>query len=135
MVALQANRTPVDFPQWGRIAREPANNGTPVNQHATLTGSIDGILDQIEQIDKEYPVKNLRWSLIHLDQLNSSQIERMKKLGMYAGVQPRSTIMGGIFHRVHGRSADNTPPFKMIQDSGLHWGLGTDAFEVNQYRR
>ena len=134
MVAVKATAKPEDFAQWGRIARELAKNGMPMNQHATLEGSIDGILDQIEQIDKEYPVKNLRWSLIHLDQLNSSQIERMKKLGMYAGVQPRSTIMGGIFHRVHGQSADNTPPFKMIQDSGLHWGLGTDAFEVNQYR-
>src|SRR5205807_7930189 len=44
------------------------------------------------------------------------------------------TIMGGIFHRVHGPSADHTPPFRMIQDSGMIWGLGTDAFEVNQYR-
>lgn len=134
MVAVKATAKPEDFAQWGRIARELAKNGMPVNQHATLTDSIDGILDQVEQIDKDYPVKNLRWSLIHLDQLNATQIERMKKLGMYAGVQPRSTIMGGIFHRVHGGSADNTPPFKLIQDSGLRWGLGTDAFEVNQYR-
>ena len=58
-----------DFDQWGRIAREVAKNGLPLNQHATLTGSIDGILEQIEAIDKDYPVRNLRWSLIHLDQL------------------------------------------------------------------
>jgi predicted amidohydrolase YtcJ len=134
MVALKATATPADFAQWGRIAREVAKAGMAVNQHATLVGSIDGFLDQIEQINKEYPIKNLRWSLIHLDQLNATQIERMKKLGMYAGVQPRSTIMGAIFHRVHGESADNTPPFKTIQDSGIKWGLGTDAFEVNQYR-
>jgi len=134
MVAVKATAKPEDFAQWGRIARELAKNGLPVNQHATLVDSIDGFLDQIEQINKEYPVKNLRWALIHLDQLNATQIERMKKLGMYAGVQPRSTIMGAIFHRVHGQSADNTPPFKTIQDSGIMWGLGTDAFEVNQYR-
>ncbi len=134
MVAVKATATPADFAQWGRLAREVAKAGMAVNQHATLVGSIDGFLDQIEQINKEYPIKNLRWSLIHLDQLNATQIERMKKLGMYAGVQPRSTIMGGIFHRVHGESADNTPPFKTIQDSGIKWGLGTDAFEVNQYR-
>ena len=134
MVAVKATAKPEDFAQWGRIARELAKAGLPVNQHATLVDSIDGFLDQIEQINKEYPVKNLRWALIHLDQLNATQMERMKKLGMYAGVQPRSTIMGGIFHRVHGQSADNTPPFKTIQDSGLMWGLGTDAFEVNQYR-
>jgi predicted amidohydrolase YtcJ len=134
MVAVKATAKPEDFAQWGRIARELAKNGMPMNQHVTLTDSIDGVLTQIEQINKDYPVKNLRWTLIHLDQLSASQIERMKKLGMYAGVQPRSTIMGGIFHRVHGASADNTPPFKTIQDSGIKWGLGTDAFEVNQYR-
>jgi predicted amidohydrolase YtcJ len=106
----------------------------PINQHVTLTDSINGVLDQIEQIDKEYPVRNLRWTLIHLDQLDATQLARMKKLGLYAAVQPRSTIMGGIFHRVHGSSADHTPPFRMIQDSGIIWGLGTDAFEVNQYR-
>ena len=26
------------------------------------------------------------------------------------------------------------PPLKAIQDSGIQWGFGTDAFEVNQYR-
>ena len=26
------------------------------------------------------------------------------------------------------------PPLREIQDSGIMWGLGTDAFEVNQYR-
>ena len=134
MVAVKATATKADFDQWGRIARELAKNGFPINQHTTLVDSIDGVLDQIEQINKDYPVKNLRWALIHLDQLSAQQIERMKKLGMYAGVQPRSTIMGDIFHRVHGGSADNTPPFKTIQDSGIKWGLGTDAFEVNQYR-
>jgi hypothetical protein len=26
------------------------------------------------------------------------------------------------------------PPMKEIQDSGIKWGFGTDAFEVNQFR-
>ena len=135
MVAPKATATPQDYAQWGRIARELAKAGVPINQHATLVDSIDGLLTQVEQIAKDHPVHNLRWSLIHLDQLSPSQMERMKKLGMSAGVQPRSTIMGGIFHRVHSKAlADATPPFRTIQQSGLMWGLGTDAFEVNQYR-
>jgi predicted amidohydrolase YtcJ len=135
MVAVKATARPEDYAQWGRIARELAKAGVPINQHATLVDAIDGLLTQIEQIAKEHPVHNLRWSLIHLDQLSRPQMERMKKLGMSAGVQPRSIIMGGIFHRVHSKElADATPPFRTIQDSGLMWGLGTDAFEVNQYR-
>jgi predicted amidohydrolase YtcJ len=135
MVAVKATAKPEDFAQWGRLARELAKNGIPINQHTTLVDSIDGLLTQIEEINKDYPVRNLRWALIHLDQLSPAQMERMKKLGVAAGVQPRSTIMGGIFHRVHSKAlADATPPFRTIQDSGLMWGLGTDAFEVNQYR-
>lgn len=135
MVAVKATAKQEDYAQWGRLARELAKNGIPINQHATLVDSIDGLLDQIEEINKDYPVRNLRWALIHLDQLSPAQMERMKKLGMSAGVQPRSIIMGGIFHRVHSKAlADATPPFRTIQESGLMWGLGTDAFEVNQYR-
>jgi predicted amidohydrolase YtcJ len=134
MVAPRATQRPEDFVQWGRIAREIARAGLPIHAHTTLEGTADGFLDQIEQINKEYPVKNLRWAFIHGDQLNASHLERMKKLGMYVAVQPRPTIMGGIFHRAHGDRAYSTPNMRLIQDSGITWGLGTDAYEVNQYR-
>ena len=58
----------------------------------------------------------------------------MKNLGLTPAIQPRATIMGGIYHRAHGDRAYSMPDFRMIQDSGIIWGLGTDAFEVNQYR-
>ena len=134
MVAPKATQRPDDFVQWGRIAREIAKAGMPIHAHTTLEGTADGFLDQIEQINKEYPVKNLRWAFIHGDQLNAGHLERMKKLGMYVAVQPRPTIMGGIFHRAHGDRAYSTPNMRLIQDSGITWGLGTDAYEVNQYR-
>jgi predicted amidohydrolase YtcJ len=134
MVAPKATQRPDDFVQWGRIAREIARAGLPIHAHTTLEGTADGFLDQIEQINKEYPVRNLRWAFIHADQLNASHLARMKKLGMYVAVQPRPTIMGGIFHRAHGDRAYSTPNMRLIQDSGITWGLGTDAYEVNQYR-
>ena len=134
MVAVRGAQRPEDFAQWGRIAREVAKAGMPANMHATLEGTIDGFLDQIEQINKEYPIRNLRWSFIHIEQLTPAQIERMKKLGMYAAVNTRSSIMGAIFHRVHGDRSYEMAALKTIQDSGIMWGLGTDTFEVNQYR-
>ena len=134
MVAVRGTQRPEDFVQWGRIAREVAKAGLPLNSHTTLEATADGFLDQIEQINKEYPIRNLRWALIHDEQLTASHLERMKKLGMYASVQPRATIMGQIFNRVHGDRSHDMPALKMIQDSGIMWGLGTDTFEVNQYR-
>ena len=43
-------------------------------------------------------------------------------------------MVDGLLHRVHGDKAFAMPPLKEIQDSGIKWGLGTDAFEVNQFR-
>ena len=105
-----------------------------MHSHTTLENTVDGFLDQIEQINKEFPVRNLRWTLIHGEQLTAAHLERMRNLGMYAAMQPRATIMGGIFNRVHGDRSYDMPPLKTIQDSGVIWGFGTDAFEVNQYR-
>ena len=134
MVAPKGTQPAEAFEQWGRIAREVARAGMPLHSHTTLEHTFNGFLDQIEKINREFPVRNLRWVLIHDEQVNASHLERMKNLGITAGIQPRATIMGGIYHRAHGDRAFTMPDFRLIQDSGIIWGLGTDAFEVNQYR-
>ncbi|NOT27556.1 MAG: amidohydrolase [Acidobacteria bacterium] len=134
MVAVSGTQKPEDFEQWGRIAREVARAGMPMHSHTTLDATADGFLTQIEKINREFPVRNLRWTLIHGEQLKAADLARMRALGVSAAIQPRATIMGGIFHRVHGDRAFNMPDFRTIQDSGVIWGLGTDTFEVNQYR-
>jgi predicted amidohydrolase YtcJ len=133
MVAPKGTQPPEAFEQWGRIAREVARARMPLHSHTTLEHTFNGFLDQIEQINKEFPVRNLRWALIHDEQATAEHLERMKNLGLYASIQPRATIMGGIYHRQHGDRAYTMPNFRLIQDSGIVWGLGTDAFEVNQY--
>ena len=134
MLDVKPSQKPEDWVQLGRVLREVAKARLPLHVHATLTASIDGFLNTIEEVNKEYPVRNLRWSLIHLDQINASHLERMKKLGMYAAVHTRPTILGGIFNEIHGDRANEMPPLKLVQDSGITWGFGTDATVVNQYR-
>ena len=134
MVAPKGMQPQEAFEQWGRIAREVARAGMPLHAHTTLEHTFNGFLDQIEKINREFPVRNLRWMLIHNEQVTSAHLERMKNLGVTSGIQPRATIMGGIFHRAHGDRAYAMPDFRLIQDSGIIWGLGTDAFEVNQYK-
>ena len=74
---------------------EIAKAGLPLHVHAELHNTIDAFLDQIEAINKEHPIKNLRWTLAHMNQIDASQLERMKKLGMYAAVHPWAVINGG----------------------------------------
>jgi len=76
----------------------------------------------------------LRWAFMHMEGVNQDQIQRMKKLNMFIGVHPREIVSGGLLHRSWGDKAFAMPPLREIQDSGIMWGLGTDAFEVNQLR-
>ena len=115
-----------------QLVTEIAKAGLPLHVHANLDDTIDGFLDQIEAVNKEYPVRNLRWALAHVNQLNASHLERMKKLGMYAAVHPWAVINGGINHRVFGDAAYDMAPLRTIQNSGIVWGFGSDGSRANQ---
>jgi predicted amidohydrolase YtcJ len=132
MFIVRSDPKPDQLVQWRRIATEIAKAGLPLHVHANLTNTIDAFLDQIEQIHKEYPIKNLRWTLAHVNQLNASHLERMKKLGMYAAVHPWAVINGGINRSVFGDSAYDMAPLATIQSSGIMWGFGSDGTRANQ---
>jgi predicted amidohydrolase YtcJ len=121
-----------DLAQWRRIVTEVAKAGMPLHVHTNFTETIDAFLDQIEAVNKEYPIRNLRWVLAHFNQPNSAQIERMKKLGLYAAVHPWAVINGGINLRQFGDAALDMAPLATIQASGITWGFGSDGSRANQ---
>jgi predicted amidohydrolase YtcJ len=49
---------------------------------------------------------------------------------MSAQLHSRPLIQGALMHKVHGDKAWDMPPFRRVQDSGIHWGLGSDATAV-----
>ena len=133
MFAVDSDPAPDQLALWRRMAMEIAKARLPLHVHAELRDTIDAFLDQIEAVDKEYPVRNLRWALAHINQINASQLERMKKLGMYAAVHPWAVINGAIMHEGFGHGADDMPPLATIQQSGITWGLGSDGTAANQF--
>jgi len=127
LLAKEAKPRPDQLALWGKIAAALAQNSITMHVHATLTGSINGFLDEVEKVHAVRPIKNLRWTFAHLDQVDGGQLERMKKLGIYAAIHSRPTIQGVLMHNVHGDRAYDMPPLRLIRDSGIRWGLGTDA--------
>ncbi len=134
MFLLKSNPKPEDLEQWRRIGMEVAKSGLPLHVHVSLENTIDAFLDQVEAINKEYPIYNLRWVFAHVTQLNEAELARMKKLNMYAAVHPWTVINGGIFHEIYGDRAFDMPSISTIQNSGILWGFGSDATAANQYR-
>jgi predicted amidohydrolase YtcJ len=49
---------------------------------------------------------------------------------MNAQIHSRPLIQGALMHKVHGDRAWDMPPFRRVQDSGILWGLGSDATAV-----
>jgi predicted amidohydrolase YtcJ len=132
MFLVKSNPTPDQLVLWRRIATEVAKARLPLHVHAELEDTIDAFLDQIEAINREYPIKNMRWTLAHINRINASHLARMKELGMYAAVHPWAVINGGINQRVFKDSAADMPPLETIQNSGIMWGLGSDGSRANQ---
>jgi predicted amidohydrolase YtcJ len=121
--------------QFGNFARVVAKAGIQALLHTQTDVAIEGKLQQLEKLNREgVSIRTLRWALMHMEGVTVNQIERLKKLNMFIAVHPREIVTGGLLHRVWGDRAFAMPPLREIQDSGIMWGLGTDAFEVNQYR-
>jgi hypothetical protein len=130
LLSTRVNTKPEDIAQWGRIVRALAEQGIYVNAHVEMESAIGAFLTLYEEISKEKPIKGLRWAFSHIDQLNAQHIERMKRLGMSAQIHTRPLIQGVLMHRVHADKAWDMPPMRLVQDSGIVWGLGSDATAV-----
>jgi len=130
LLAKAANPSAEALQLWQRLGLALAKNGIHLNVHAQLRGSIEGFLTAMEAINKERPIKGLRWTFSHLDQAQAQDLERMKRLDIYAQIHSRPTIQGALMFKVHGDLTYDMPPLRMIQDSGIPWGLGSDATAV-----
>jgi len=130
LLAKVANPSAEALQLWQRLGLGLAKNGLHLNVHAQLRGSIESFLTAMEAINKERPIRGLRWTFSHLDQAQPQDLERMKRLDVYAQIHSRPTIQGGLMFKVHGDLTYDMPPLRMIQDSGIPWGLGSDATAV-----
>ena len=79
------------------------------------------------------PVRPLRWTITHADNITAGQLDRVRQLGM--NVQLRSNpVMGdrGPVFEHFGDAAYHMPPLRTAQESGVSYGLGTDGTKAAQ---
>ena len=91
MFALKSNPTPDQLEQWRQMAMAIAKAGLPLHVHAELSNTIDAFLDQIEAVNKEHPIKSLRWTLAHINQINASAARAHEEAG---DVRGRASVGG-----------------------------------------
>ncbi len=112
---------------WGKVVQAVAQRSMSFSVHANQRETIQSFLGEIERINQVKPIRPLRWSFAHVRQLKSEDFVRMRALGMGALVHSQANISGVMLQKVYGNDALDQPPLRLIQNSGLAWGLGSDS--------
>ncbi len=68
--------------------RVAAEKNWKFTAHCTGDGAVNMLLDAYEEVNKTIPLKGKRFSIIHGNFFSREAIERMKKHGIYADMQP-----------------------------------------------
>jgi len=130
-----SNPTADDLAAARSILMASAEGGWSVQTHASQPDTIDTLLDVMSEINEIYPLRQLRWSITHADLVGRTQIERMRHLGMNLQMRSISVLhqpRRGTLLEEMGDAGYHVPPLRMIQESGIPWGLGTDGTKATQ---
>jgi predicted amidohydrolase YtcJ len=106
-----------------KLAAAAARGGWHIHEHTMTNWSVTDLLDRFEQLNRAQPITSLRWTLAHVYDITPANIARAKALGITLAVHGVAMHGGGV-----------KMPVRQIQDSGIVWGLGTDATIVSHYQ-
>jgi len=123
-----------DKAQFYEIAKWAAERRMSLNMHWHNDRSIGQLLDIFERVNREAPIKDLRWAIAHLNDASAPTLERMKALGVGWALQDAMYFDGERFQRDKGaEAASRAPPIKTALKIGVKVGAGTDAHRVASY--
>ncbi len=108
--------------------------GWPFRQHTSFDASASRVLDVLEQVNREKPLKGLRWGLDHCETLQPKTLERLAALGGSIDIQNRMSLDGEAFLKKYGaQAAADAPPIARIREMGIPLACGTDANRATSY--
>jgi hypothetical protein len=119
---------------YRRIAENAAERGWQIHEHSTRDDKIASILSVFEDVNRRFPVRELRWTLAHCEDISDISIDRAIELGVLFALHS-SAAQGAV---VRAELADPSvvrrmPPIRVINEKGGIWGLGSDGTVVSGY--
>jgi predicted amidohydrolase YtcJ len=117
---LFGNPTPP--PNYETALKAVAKAGWPFQQHSLSLGEDQLTASTFEKVNAETPIANLRWSVAHVPRIDQATVNRFKALGAGIAVHPFGYLAG---------QPGAGPPVRMILDSGVHAGAGSDAAQIS----
>jgi hypothetical protein len=107
--------------EYAKLATAAARAGWPIQEHVINNSAVTDLLDTLERVNKTQSIAGLRWTLAHVYDISPTNIARARAMGMALGVHGAAMQAGAHM------------PLRKIADSGIVFGLGTDATIVSHY--
>jgi predicted amidohydrolase YtcJ len=99
-----------------------AKQGWPFQQHSLSLAEDQLTAATFEKVNAVTPIANLRWSIAHVPHIDQETVNRFKALGAGIAIHPYEYLAG---------APGAGPPIRMIVDSGIHAGAGSDAAQIS----
>ncbi len=126
--------TPDGKAKLAELLRWAASKGYTIQLHWNPDRTVHDLLDVIEDINKDFPVRDLRWAVLHLYNVSEDSLKRMKSLGLVWGVQDGLYFGGERLQKEVGvEQAKLMPRIATAMKLGLTVAGGTDAHRVSSY--
>jgi len=111
------------FPtNYGAALNIVAQRGWAFQQHSLSLAEDQFIASAFETVNKTIPIADLRWSDAHVPSIDQITVNRLKAIGAGIAVHPFRYLSGG---------TNGGPPLRMIIDSGIHVGAGSDSAQIS----
>jgi predicted amidohydrolase YtcJ len=126
--------TPDGKAKLADLLRWAASKGYSIQLHWNPDRTVHDLLDVVENVNKDYSVRDLRWSVLHLYNASEDSLKRMQRLGLIWGVQD-GLYFGGerLQQEVGTEAAKQMPRIVTAMKLGLVVAGGTDAHRVSSY--
>ncbi len=99
-----------------------AKEGWAFQQHSLSPAEDQLTVSTFEKVNAVTPIKDLRWSIAHAPRIDRATLDRFKAMGAAMAVHPFTYLAGG---------PGAGPPLRMILDSGIHAGAGSDSAQIS----
>jgi predicted amidohydrolase YtcJ len=126
--------TPDGKAKLAELLRWAASKGYTIQLHWNPDRTVHDLLDIVEDISRDYPVRDLRWTVLHLYNASEDSLKRMQALGLIWGVQDGLYFGGERLQKEVGvEAAKQMPRIATALKLGLGVAGGTDAHRVSSY--
>jgi predicted amidohydrolase YtcJ len=116
---LFGNATPP--PNYHAALELIARKGWPFQQHSLSSPEDQLTVGAFEKINAVTPIASLHWSIAHAPRIDQDLVNRLKAMGAGIAVHPFTYL----------NAQGGGPPLRMIVDSGVHAGAGSDSAQIS----